>query len=155
MFEARGALHLNVLMNISDVPLQVLSVEHLRTERAMLAHIIMNFFDVCCQIPRIELLWTERASFAHIIMNFFDVSFQGVERQFFPTSRALYLDSGVDHLHVLGKYGPSYLFLALWAFSRVAHVSFPNMAIYSSRVDHLVTITTFFLGPMDAFDVCG
>ena len=128
MFEARGALHLNVLMNISDVPLQVLSVEHLRTERAMLAHIIMNFFDV---------------------------SFQGVERQFFPTSRALYLDYGVDHLHVLGKHGPSYLFLALWAFSCVAHVSFPNMAFYSSRVDHLVTITTFFLGPMDAFDMLG
>ena len=73
------ALHLNVLMNISDMLLQIFSVEHLRTERAMLAHIIMNFFDVCCKIPRIELLW-ERAMFAHIFMNFFDVSCQAVER---------------------------------------------------------------------------
>ena len=104
-------------MNTSDVPLQILSVEHLRTERAMLAHIIMNFFDVCCQIPRIKLLETERAMFAHIIMNFFDVSCQDVKGHFFPTSRALFLDSRVGHLHVLGKNGPSYLFLALWALS--------------------------------------
>ena len=128
MFGARGALHLNVLMNTSDVPLQILSVEHLRTERAMLAHILMNFFDVCCQIPRMELLWTERAMFAHIIMNFFDVSCQAVERHIFSTSRALFLDSRVGHLHVLGKQGRSYFLLALWALSCVAHVSFPNMA---------------------------
>ena len=142
-------------MNMSDVPLQVLSVEHLRTERAMLAHIIMNFFDVCCQMPRIELLWTERAMFAHIIMNFFDVPCQGVERHFFSASGALFLDSRVGHLHVLGKQGPSYLFLALWALSCVAHVSFPSMTFNLSRVEHLVTITALLLWPMDAFNVCG
>ena len=71
MFGARGALHLNVLMNTSDVPLQILSVEHLRTERAIFAH-IMNSFDVSCQKTCMELLRTERAMFAHVIVNFFD-----------------------------------------------------------------------------------
>merc|ERR1719268_249936 len=109
-------------MNTSDVPLQHPSIEHLRTERATLAHNSMNFFDVSCQ---------------------------GVERHFFFTSKALFLDSRVDYLHVLGKLPRSYLFLALWTLSCVAHVSFSNMAFYSSRVEHLVTITTFFLEPMD------
>ena len=127
-FGARGALHLNVLMNTSNVPLQMRSMEHLRAVRAMLAHIIMNFFDVLCQTPRIELLRTERAIFAHISMNFFDVSCQVFERHFFLTARALFLDSRVDHLHVLRKLGRSYLLLALRALSCVAHVSLPNMA---------------------------
>ena len=80
----------------SYVPLQLRTIEHLRTVRAMFAHIIMNFFDVLCQTiqtSRIELLRTERAIFAHIIMNFFDVSCQGFERHFFFTLRALFLDS--------------------------------------------------------------
>ena len=152
MFETRGALHLNVLMNISYVPLQILSVEHLRAERAMLAHIIMNFFDVCCQMPRIELLWTERAMFAHIIMNFFDVPCQGVERHFFSASGALFLDSRVGHLHVLCKLGRPYLLRALGALSCVALVSSPNMAFYPRGVDHFVAINALYFWLMDAFE---
>ena len=91
--------------------------------------------------------------FAHIIMDNFDVSFQVVERHFFLTTRALFFDSRVDPLHVLGKLGRPYLLLALRALSCVAHVSFPDMEVYARRVDHLVTITTFFLGPMDASDM--
>ena len=116
-------------------------------------HIIMDFLDVPLQNRSTELLRTKRSMFAHIIMNFFDVSCQVFERHFFLTARALFLDSRVDHLHVLRKLGRSYLLLALWALSCVAHVSFPNMAVYVTRVDHPVTITTLFLGPMDAFDM--
>ena len=64
-------------------------------------------------------------------------------------------DSRVDHLHVPGKVGRSYFLLALWALSCVAHVSFPHMAVYKSRAEHLVTITALLLWPMDAFNVCG
>ena len=115
-------------MNISDVPLQTCRGEHLRTKRAM---------------------------FTHIFMDNFNVSFQVVERHFFLTARALFLDSRVDHLHVLGKSGRPYLLLALRALSCVAHVSFPDMAFNLSRVDHLVTITALLLRPMDAFDMLG
>ena len=115
-------------MNFSDVSLQMLSREQLRTEGTMFAHIIMNFFDVLCQ-----------AEYRH----------------FFSTARALFLDSRVDDLHVLGELRRPYLFLALRALSCVAHVSFPNMAFYVSRVDYLVAITALLLWPMDAFDVQG
>ena len=98
-------------MNASDVSLQILSVEHLGTERAMFAHIIMNSFDVSCQNTSMEHLRTERAMFAHVIMNFFDVSCQVVENYFFSTARALFLDSRVDNLHVPGKLPRLYLFL--------------------------------------------
>ena len=94
-------------------------------------HIIMDFLDVPLQNRSTELLRTKRAMFAHIIMDNFDVSFQVVERHFFLTTRALFLDSRVDHLHVLGKQGRPYLLLASWAFSCVAHVSFPDMAFYA------------------------
>ena len=87
-------------MNVSDVILQRPSVEHLRTERAMFAHIVMNFFDVSCQV---------------------------VERHFFSTARALFLESRVDSLHVLGELGRPYLLLALRALFCVALVSFSNM----------------------------
>ena len=66
MFGARGALHFEDVMNLSDVPLQRSSREHLRTERAR---------------------------FSHIIMYFFDVLFQAVDRKFVPAARALFLDS--------------------------------------------------------------
>ena len=102
----------------------------------------MNISDMPLQTCRGEHLGTKRAMFAHIIMDNFDVSFQVVERHFFLTARALFLDSRVDNLHVLGKLGRSYLLLALRALSCVAHVSFPNMAFCSSRVDHLVAICT-------------
>ena len=105
----------------------------------------MNISDVPLQKPSIELLRTKRAMFAHIFMNFIDVSRQAVERHFFSTVRALFLDSRVDHLHVLRKLGRSYLLLALWALSCVAHVSFPNMAFYKSRAEHLVTKTALLL----------
>ena len=113
-------------MNLSDVPLQITSREHLGTERAM---------------------------FAHIVMDYFDVFFQAEDGHFFSTTRALFLDSRVYPLHVLGKLGRPYLLLALRALSCVAHVSFPDMEVYARRVDHLVTITTFFLGPVDASDM--
>ena len=99
----------------------------------------MNISDMPLQTCRGEHLGTKRAMFAHIIMDNFDVSFQVVERHFFLTARALFLDSRVDRLHVLGKFGRLYLPLALRALSCVAHVSFPNMAFYFNRVDHLVT----------------
>ena len=108
-------------------------------------HIIMDFLDVPLQNRSTELLRTKRAMFAHIIMNFFDVSCQGLEMHFFSTPRALFLDSRVDHLHVLGKLPRSYLFLALWALSCVAHVSFPDMEVYASRAEHLVAITALHL----------
>ena len=80
-------------------------------------------------------------------MYFFDVFFQAVDSKFVPTARALFPDSRVDHLHVLRKLGRPYLLLALGALSCVAHVSFPDMAFYLSRVDHLVAITALFFGP--------
>ena len=73
-FGAPGGLHLNVLMNISDVPLQVSSMQHLRTERARFAHIIMYFSDVTLQVGCMEHLRTEGTLFTHIVMNLFDVS---------------------------------------------------------------------------------
>ena len=105
------------------------------------------------QTCRGEHLGTKRAMFAHIIMDNFDVSFQVVERHFFLTTRALFLDSQVDPLHVLGKLGRPYLLLALRALSCVAHVSLPNMEVYARRVDHLVAIAALLLWPMDAFGV--
>ena len=74
-------------------------------------------------------------------------------RYFFSTLRALFLESWVDHLHVLGELGRPYLLLAFWALSCVAHVSLPNMAVYVNRIDHLVAVAALFLWPMDAFDV--
>ena len=142
-------------MNLSDVPLQICSREHLRTERAMFAHMIMNSPDVLLQIRGMEHLGAERAKFTHIIMKSFDVSCQLVEREIFSTARALFLYPRVDHLHVLGEHGRSYLLLALGAFSCVAHVSFPDMAFYARRAENLVTITAFLLGPMDAFNMRG
>ena len=100
---ARGALHFNVVMNISDVFLQRRSMEPLRTERAMFSHIIMNFSDMILQMPCMDVLSTERAMFEHIIINFFNVSCQVVESHISPTARAPSLDSRVDHLHVPGK----------------------------------------------------
>ena len=113
-------------MNLSDVPLQITSREHLRTERAM---------------------------FAHIVMDYFDVFFQAEDGHFFSTARALFLDSRVDHLHVLGKQGRPYLLLALRALFCVAFVSFPNMAFYARQAEHLVAIAALLLWPMDAFGV--
>ena len=113
-------------MNLSDVLFQRRSTEHLRAVRAMFALIIVNFFDVFCQVA---------------------------QRYFFSTVRALFLDSGVDPLHVLRKLTRPYLLLALWALSCVAHVSFPDMEVYARRVDHLVAIAALLLWPMDAFGV--
>ena len=119
---------LNAVMNLSDVPLQITSREHLGTERAM---------------------------FAHIVMDYFDVFFQAEDGHFFSTTRALFLDSRVDHLHVLGKQGRPYLLLALRALFCVAFVSFPNMAFYARQAENLVAITALLLWPMDDFDVRG
>merc|ERR1719394_2089877 len=77
----------------------------------------------------------ERAMFAHIVMDYFDVFFQAEDGHFFSTTRALFLDSRVDHLHVLGKQGRPYLLLALRALSCLAHVSFPDMEVYARRVE--------------------
>ena len=88
-------------MNFSDVPLQMLSKDHLRTEGAMFAHIIMNCLDMFCQ---------------------------ALERHFYPTARTLYPDSRVDYLHVLGELGRPYLILTLgtwattpWATGKLGH----------------------------------
>ena len=89
-------------MNFSDVPLQMLSKDHLRTEGAMFAHIIMNCLDMFCQ---------------------------ALERHFYSTARTLYPDSRVDYLHVLGELGRPYLILTLgtwattpWATGKLGHL---------------------------------
>ena len=117
VFGAQGALHFNVVMNISNMFLRRRSLEHLRTERAMFSHIIMNFSDMILQIPGMEVPSTERAMFAHIItiINFFDVSCQVAQWYQLATSRAHFLDARMDLLHVSRKPGRCYLFLALWA----------------------------------------
>ena len=56
---------------------------------------------------------------------------------------------------MLGKPGRSYLLLALWALSCVAHVSLPNVEVSARRLEHLVAITALLLWPMDASDVQG
>ena len=116
------------MVHCSDVSPQRRRTEHLRADRAMCALIIMNFSDMLCQV---------------------------VAEYFFFTARALLLDSRVVHLHVLRKRRSSYLLLALRALSCVAHVSFPDMAFYLSRANHLVAISALLLRPMDAFDVLG
>ena len=141
MFGARGALHLNVLMNTSDVPLQILSVEHIGQKGQFLR--ILLWTPSMCRAKR--LAWNIFGQRGQCLRMLSWTSLMCLARLLKIISFPLIPDSRVDHLHVPGKVGRSYFLLALWALSCVPHVSFPNMEFLSSRADHLVTVSDYTL----------